>query len=108
MKKNASVVFYVFLILLVGSCTKNHITPDQKTNIVIFPPNRTSVIQASNKFAFDFFHATLQTDADRNNKLISPLSIYLALSMVYNGADHATKDSMETALNLKGIDIKSR
>jgi serine protease inhibitor len=107
MKKNMSVVVFVFLILLMNSCAKNHITPDQKTNIIILPPDGTSVILASNEFAFDFFRATLQNDSDQNNKLISPLSIYLALSMVYNGADHATKESMEAALRLKGIDIKS-
>ena len=107
MKKNFSLVFCLFLILLISSCAKNPSLPDQRTNIIILPPNGSSVIQASNQFAFDFFHATLQNDADKNNKLISPLSIYLALSMVYNGADNATKDSMEAALRLKGTDLKS-
>jgi len=107
MKNNISLVFYVFLSLLIYSCTKNHITPDQKTNIIILPPNGTTVIHASNQFAFDFFRATLQNDEVANNKLISPLSIYLALSMVYNGADNATKDSIEIALRLQGIDMKS-
>lgn len=93
--------------MLISSCAKNPTLPDQKTNIIILPPNGPSVIQASNQFAFDFLDATLQNDADKNNKLISPLSIYLALSMVYNGAGNATKDSMETALRLKGIDLKS-
>lgn len=106
-KKKISLVFYAFLILIISSCVKQPVIADQKTNIIILPPNGASVIQASNQFAFDFFRTTLQNDADPDNKLISPLSIYLALSMMYNGADHATKDSMETALRLKGMDIKS-
>ena len=56
-------------------------------------------------FAFNFLHATLQQDNCNNNKLISPLSIYLALSMVYNGADNATKDSIAKTLQLSGINI---
>jgi serine protease inhibitor len=69
------------------------------------PANGTSVINANNHFAFDFLHTTLQRDIENTNKLISPLSIYLALSMVYNGAENATKDSMAKVLQLSGINI---
>src|SRR5205085_11629975 len=44
-------------------------------------------------------------DNTAGNKLISPLSMYLALSMVYNGANGATKDSIAHTLQLAGIDI---
>lgn len=107
MKINCSLLLYTFLILLLASCAKTNTIPDQKTQIIVLPPNGASVINASNAFAFEFFHSMLKNEADRGNKIISPLSIYLALSMVYNGADHATKDSIEKVLQLKGIDINS-
>ena len=107
MKKNSCLLFYSFVILLISSCAKTNTLPDQKTRVIVLPPNGASVIKASNQFAFDFFHATLQSDAEPNNKLISPLSIYLALSMVYNGANNATKDSIANTLRLDGIDINS-
>ncbi|HWB24448.1 MAG TPA: serpin family protein [Chitinophagaceae bacterium] len=75
------------------------------TNTVTLPVNGTAVVDANNHFALNFLRATLQSDAANNNKLISPLSIYLALGMVYNGADNATKDSMTEVLQLSGINI---
>ncbi|HZE83468.1 MAG TPA: serpin family protein, partial [Puia sp.] len=44
-------------------------------------------------------------DKNPGNKLISPFSIYLALSMVCNGAAQATQDSIRNALRLQNIDI---
>ncbi len=107
MKKKACLFFYSFAILLISSCAKTNTIPDQKTQPIVLPPNGASVINASDGFAFEFFRATMQNDTEANNKIISPLSIYLALSMVYNGADNATKDSIEKVLQLKGIDINN-
>jgi len=88
------------------SCKKSGVNPPgDVTNTITLPANGTSAVAASNSFAFKFFQSALQNDAGGNNKLISPLSIYLALSMVYNGADNATKDSMATALQLAGFNI---
>ncbi len=107
MKRDSSLIFFLLLISLFTSCSKTNSIPDQKTQVIVLPPNGASVINSSNRFAFDFFHGTLQQDGEANNKLISPLSIYLALSMVYNGADNATKDSIANTLRLDGIDINS-
>lgn len=95
------------MILIVSSCEKSNPIPADNTNTIILPSDGASIINANNKFAFDFFHAALVQDPANNNKLISPLSIYLALSMVYNGADNATQDSIAQTLQLSGIDINS-
>lgn len=86
------------------SCKKENDAP-AVTKTIVLPVNGASVIDASNKFAFNFLHAVLQQDNNNDNKLISPLSIYMALSMVYNGADNGTKDSIAKTLALSGIDI---
>ncbi len=106
MKKIGSLIFPLLVIMfVVSSCTKTNPIPDEHTQTVVLPANGVEVINANNQFAFDFFRATLAQDPVNNNKLISPLSIYLALSMVYNGADNATKDSIAKTLELSGIDI---
>lgn len=108
MKKIPSLIFPLLLMILaVSSCKKENLNPTDHTNTIVLPADGASVINANNQFAFDFFKATLAQDPTNNNKLISPLSIYLALSMVYNGADNATKDSIAQTLQVSGIDINS-
>ena len=104
MKKIVLSSFIAMVTLL--SCSKTGQVSD-KTQTIVLPANGEAVINASNQVAFNFLQATLQQDPADNNKLISPLSIYLALSMVYNGADHATKDSIAQTLKISGIDINN-
>lgn len=106
MKRN-----FLFVLLLAGcfminsSCKKSLQQPDVLKDIVL-PANAPDIVSRNSDFAFDFLHVTLQNDATDSNKMISPLSIYLALSMLYNGADHATRDSIQYALRLNGTSIE--
>src|SRR5690625_7607897 len=46
-------------------------------------------------------------DPDNNNNVfMSPTSLFMALSMVYNGADGATKEEIANTLQSENIDIK--
>jgi len=56
-------------------------------------------------FAFHLINAVLQQDTGQGNKLISPLSVYLSLCVLYNGAGYATKDSIAEVLQLRGMNI---
>ncbi|HEX4372189.1 MAG TPA: serpin family protein [Puia sp.] len=102
----------IFICLLVTivvtqffvSCKKDGAVADH-TQTITLPANGSSVVAANNKFAFNFLQASLQSDTSSRNKLISPLSIYIALSMVYNGANNATLDSISKVLQLSGISI---
>ncbi len=107
MKKIFYFISPFLLAVLSFTCTKNKPIILDETQSVILPSNGPEVISANNHFAFAFFKATLAQDTLNPNKLISPLSIYLALSMVYNGADNATKDSIAQTLQLSGIDINN-
>jgi serpin B len=60
-------------------------------------PN-TTVIAADNAFGLKLFES-LPPDAD-GNKVISPLSIAMAMQIVYNGAKGETRRAMATALQL--------
>src|ERR1700742_3669915 len=56
-------------------------------------------------FAFRLLQTVVQQDPVRNNKVISPLSLYLTLGMLYNGAAHETKDSIAGALRAEDIQL---
>ena len=51
------------------------------------------------RFAFDMLKGGVQSDKNEN-VLISPLSIKLAIAMLYNGADGKTKEQMQSVIEL--------
>ena len=80
------------------SCKKSN---NAKTDIVkpiTLPQNGQTIITAHNSFALSFLELANHADTTETNKLISPLSIYLALSMVYNGADSTTREAIRATL----------
>lgn len=58
---------------------------------------------SSNQFAFNLLNAVLDQDPAPGNKLVAPLSVYFSLGMLYNGAGHATRDSIGGALQTGDI-----
>ncbi len=104
--KNLSIYIIVaFTGVLMLSCSKQMSPAKDSIRTITLPAEGPQVVTSNNLFAFDFFKATLENDPTQKNKLISPLCIYMALSMVYNGADHATRDSIAKTLKLSGISI---
>ncbi|XMB66335.1 serpin family protein [Mycoplasmatota bacterium zrk1] len=63
------------------------------------------VTEGNSEFAFDIFRE-LNNDDYNENIFISPFSISSALAMTLNGAVGDTKDSMQTTLQLKDINIE--
>jgi serine protease inhibitor len=78
------------LLVFIASCNKPNASVPDQTKTIILPTDGDAIINANNKFAFNFFRATLKQYSVNNNKLVYPLSFYFDLSMVYNGADNAT------------------
>jgi serine protease inhibitor len=108
MKNVIAAVLIVFCICaMLDSCKKENGSFTEKNQSISLPSEGSAVVTANNEFAFNFLQSTLSTDTVADNKLISPLSVYLALSMVYNGAGTATADSMAKVLQLSGIDLGS-
>lgn len=82
-------------------------TPKQ---IVIAKPGISqtpkNIPKAHNAFSFDLIKSIKQDEANKNI-FISPSSIALALSMVYNGANGETKNAMQKTLHMQGFDISN-
>lgn len=96
---------YLFVLIisffLIFGCSDST-SPNKKNSALTF---EEELIQANNDFAFSTFSHLLETDAEAENIMISPLSLSIALSMLFNGADNETAAQMASVLNYQGFDI---
>lgn len=90
--KKSMLLFSVICILGIQSCSKDE--PELSNNLNAKEKSRVS---EGNSFAIDLFKLFPETGED-SNFVISPLSVSLALSMAYNGAEGETKSAFESAL----------
>lgn len=65
-----------------------------------------NIPKAHNAFGFDLIKSIKQDESGKNI-FISPSSIALALSMVYNGTNGETKNAMQKTLHMQGFDISN-
>lgn len=95
--------FFSFLAmaLIVLAC-KNDTDPPAITD---FTPTEKSakIIAADNQFGFEIFQKVNASLGEPKNTMISPMSISLALAMVYNGTNGNTKKQMEDMLHKSGL-----
>lgn len=107
MRKIISGLFIFTFIFLVGCESEISDNTDEQENM---KPNHNTnrdlskLIKPNNALAFELLN---HVEADKDNNIfISPTSIIMTLSMIYNGADGNTKDEIAKALHLEGIDIE--
>jgi len=95
----------VLLILTAAGCGKKHgnLPGLEKAKL---PQDGEKIVAAQNDFAFHLLNQLLSVDPAQDNKLISPLSIYLDLSLAYNGARGKTQQGISTALGLGNLSTK--
>lgn len=117
LKKCFSTLFLgIILILLVGcgtSSDNNKKNDDDLNNDNDFPVNTVpnenegayeKIVSPNNKLGIKLLEE-IETD-DNQNLFISPTSLLIALSMVYNGADGVTKEEISSVLEVEGIDAE--
>ena len=107
MKRNI-LFLIVFSLCLIApmQCSDKSTESNSPANQPASPSDLTSgdkaLAQSDNIFGFKLFHEILNESGD-DNVFISPLSVALALTMIYNGANGTTKDVMQTTLELQGM-----
>ncbi|MEN8117443.1 MAG: serpin family protein [Bacteroidota bacterium] len=94
------------IVLLTGfvafsSCQQDNVNPNEN-KIIQLDDKSAKLIEGDNAFGLDIFQK-IRKESDKENLMISPLSISVALAMAYNGADGDTKTEMEDALKLNGL-----
>ncbi|MBL7966349.1 MAG: serpin family protein [Prolixibacteraceae bacterium] len=99
-------ISFLTIAVFLMACTQESETPE----VTDFTPSEKSakIISADNQFGFELFQKINASQPEPKNTMISPLSVSLALAMVYNGTDGNTKKQMEEMLhkaNLSADDI---
>ncbi|MFW5644572.1 MAG: serpin family protein, partial [Bacteroidota bacterium] len=93
-----------FLLIgtLLGTCGKQDDADHQPVIDFTSDKKAAQLIQADNHFALDLFDEIFSLE-ERENFMISPLSVAIALGMTYNGAAGETKSAFEETLRLSGF-----
>ena len=93
------VLVIVFVLLIVG-CEKV-----VEPLAFSLPPEAAELIESGNDFGLELFKNILADAESDENVMISPLSVSLALSMAYNGAEGETKIQMEEVMKMTGLSV---
>jgi serine protease inhibitor len=98
-------LFFISLTLIISmilSCEKQKDLPIEPAILQLSEKGQILVNSASD-FGIDLFKKTIDSETGKDNIMISPFSVSMALAMTYNGADGATKTAMENTLRLNGL-----
>ena len=92
---------FLAMALLIMACTNE---PDNQDITNLKPTEKSAkIIAADNQFGFEIFQKVNTSLGEPKNMMISPMSISLALAMVYNGTNGDTKKQMEDMLHKSGL-----
>lgn len=94
------------IAILVLACTKDTVNP-AVTDLTL-TEKAAKIIGADNQFGFELFQKVNASLDEPKNTMTSPMSVSLALAMVYNGAGGNTQKQMEDMLhkaNMSPADI---
>ncbi len=94
-------IFIAFLFVANVSCQQQETNPDDN-KIIQLDEKSAQLIESDNAFGLEIFRK-IREESAKENIMISPLSISVALAMAYNGAGSDTKTEMENALKLNGL-----
>ncbi|MER2090627.1 MAG: serpin family protein, partial [Sporosarcina sp.] len=107
-KKRILSILMISLLAFVTGCgtggnpkTANSTTPISK-DVKFGKDDYKKIITANNELGFGLVHE-IEDDAN-NNIFFSPASLFMALSMVYNGADGKTKEEIAKTLHIEGME----
>lgn len=97
-----SILTVSLLILAFTACAKEPTEPEEPNKTPYVPIEldlkSASLVKSSNTFGANIFKEVLEAENEESNVLLSPLSIFQALSMVRNGAGGLTKDEINSVL----------
>lgn len=106
-----TIILLIGILLVVAGCgTKKEKNEDADNSEPVIPSHidyheddSNQIVAPQNELGFKLLPLI---DADDDyNLFISPTSLFMALSMVYNGADGITKEEMAEALQAQGLEI---
>src|SRR5690625_4690486 len=102
MKKIVSIVLGLTLFFVFVSCSNKVEQPNKLLKNADFTESDyKAIVEPNNVLGFTLLE---NIDADENgNIFISPTSLFMALSMVYHGAEGETKDEIASVLHVANM-----
>ncbi len=96
------ITFFTALLFVVNVSCQQDLPNQDENKLIQLDEKSAQLIEADNAFGLEIFQE-IREESDKENIMISPLSISVALAMAYNGADGDTKTEMENTLKLNGL-----
>ena len=99
--------FFFFLSLVslccaTISCSKSDASANEQAKPIVLTTKQGEKVASDNAFSFNLFKE-VATSKDKNNAFISPLSVTMALGMLYNGTSPDARTEMAIALGMKNF-----
>src|SRR5690625_3216927 len=104
MTKLKKLIVLTLLMLVLAACgTDDETNSATENDLNLADSIDQTIISSNNQLGFNLLKTV---DPDENgNKFISPTSLFMALSMIYNGANGETKQEIAATLELGEIDV---
>lgn len=106
MKRISLLLIIMSLFILTAGCGATDSRDNNSnsfSNVDFGKEDYKKIVPSSNQLGVDLLQI-IEAD-DNGNTFISPISLFIALSMVYNGADGETKAEIANVLKAEGIDV---
>jgi len=103
MKRTTTVLIFMAIYIFISCSENTDSNEDPKTPFSDVPKGK-EMVEANNKFALQFIEEAFKTEETNKNIMLSPMSLSLALGMVYNGAETSTKEAFEKTLCYEGLE----
>jgi serpin B len=93
---------FIAVVLLFISCEKQD-SANSDSKPINLTTEESQLVTSSNSFGLNIFKTIASNTEEDENVFISPLSISLALSMLYNGSSSTTKEELQKGLGFMGL-----
>ena len=105
LKKNLATIMLISLLLFVTGCGKesDSVSLKSSNDVEFGKEDYKKITSQNNELGFKLLAGA--NEDGNGNVFISPISLYMALSMLYNGAEGKTKEEIAKVLHVEGIDV---
>jgi serine protease inhibitor len=100
MKTKILTALFISLFAMVG-CEKQDSSVSRGP--IQLTANQQQIVDSTNTFGLNIFKEVVTNSDENANVFISPLSISMALSMLYNGTANATREELKDVLGYSGM-----
>lgn len=105
LKKYIATLLLISLLVFVTGCGEGSKSKglEISSDVQFDKDDYQKIVAANNQLGFQLLKES--SEDEKGNIFISPMSLFMALSMVYNGADGETKEEIAKVLHVEGMGV---